>query len=197
MYYKRLLGFALVELLIALAILSVVAVFTIPKVILAQQNQANNAKAKEVASIISVALQQLKLRSALTANTRTDDLTPLLNYVNVESGAVVDDFQGNSSASCAADGSGWNCLRLHNGAVFYYWPGDQFCGTATTNGIPFRVDPDGRYSGTTNGPGKAVSFFLYYDGKITTEGTAFSNTSWSCGHVTGPVPSRDPPWFHW
>jgi hypothetical protein len=59
----------------------VVSVLTIPKIIVAQQNQANNAKAREVASMIAIALQQMRMSNQLTANTRTDDLTPFLNSV--------------------------------------------------------------------------------------------------------------------
>lgn len=43
-------GFTLAELLIALAILGVIAAFSIPKVLSAQQNQTYNAIAKEAAA---------------------------------------------------------------------------------------------------------------------------------------------------
>lgn len=43
-------GFTLAELLIALAILGVIATFTIPKILTTQQNSKYNAMAKEVAS---------------------------------------------------------------------------------------------------------------------------------------------------
>jgi hypothetical protein len=75
-----------------------------------------------------------------------------------------------------------------------------FGGTATTNAIWFSVDPDAKVTdGTTNGPGKAVEFWLYYNGAIRTYGGILNN---SCGYAfgnncTNPDPTRDPPWFSW
>ncbi len=92
------------------------------------------------------------------------------------------------------------CLQLHNGAVLQ---ADQdigyFGGTATTQAIFFFLDPDGKITdGTTNGPGKSVRIFLYYNGAIRTSGTMLTGTG-NVIHFPGgsPDPSLDPPWFHW
>ena len=68
-------GFTLAELLIALAILGVIATFTIPKILTSQANSQRNAIAKEVMSMISGAHQQLKSNNALSTSTTMGALT--------------------------------------------------------------------------------------------------------------------------
>ncbi|HEY9745532.1 MAG TPA: prepilin-type N-terminal cleavage/methylation domain-containing protein [Oculatellaceae cyanobacterium] len=52
---RHLTGFTLAELLIALSILGLIATFTIPKVLVAQQDMTYRANAKDVAAAISAA----------------------------------------------------------------------------------------------------------------------------------------------
>ena len=180
-------GFTLAELLIALAILGVIATFTIPKILSAQQNQKFNSIGKETAGTISEALQKAKLRGEINSSSSFDALTPYLNYVRIEPSSVtIDDVQTGPDQACSSSGD--VCLRLHNGAIIHYDPGNTFGGTASTNEIYIDLDPDGQVTdGTTNGPGKSITFFIYYDGKIRTSATRLS----------GANPSLDPPWFSW
>jgi len=188
-------GFTLAELLISLAILGVIATFTIPKILSTQQNSQYNATAKEAVSAVAGAYTLYKQNYTLSSSTTFGDLTPYLNYVKLDSsGALIDDLYTHSTADCDT-GSFHYCLRLHNGATLMYFY-DNFGGTGTTNGIFFNVDPDGMVTdGTTNGPGKAIQFWLYYNGRISSSAQIVANTCSSSGcHSPGSV---DPPWFQW
>lgn len=193
-------GFTLAELLIALAILGLIAVFTIPKVLVAQQDEAKKAKAKEVASAISGALQAFKLENTLTNTTGPGHLTPYLNYVAVDTSSTVDALNTTATSySCATA----RCLKMHQGGVLLYW-NDSFCGTTTTNAISFLYDPDGTYSGSTTGTGKAIGFLLYADGRLQTYAyygpLAYGPSSGTCtvDQATTVInPNLDPSWFSW
>lgn len=180
-------GFTLAELLIALAILGVIATFTIPKVLNSQQNGKFKAIAKEDMSVVSAAYQQYVLTNGYNANIGLKDLTPYMNYVTVDtSGAQVDDDQASGTYACTPT---WPCLRLHNGSTLSYPASDTFVGTSTTDAVFAHIDPDGQ----VNANSKAVAVFLYYNGRLTDEGNIINNT---CG-AYNPDPSKVPPWFTW
>ena len=186
-------GFTLSELLIALVILGVIATFTIPKVFIAQQNQRFNAIGKEVAGMVSGAYMAYKQTNVAGTATGMQDLTPYMNYVSVNTNLILDDNQTQTFCQCT---TAIPCLVLHNGGVFRYQPGFSFNNTASTNALNFEIDPDGVYSNTTNGPGKMLDFFIYFNGRIATYGTIAPNTC-SSGGCASPIPARDPPWFSW
>ncbi|HEY9687333.1 MAG TPA: prepilin-type N-terminal cleavage/methylation domain-containing protein [Coleofasciculaceae cyanobacterium] len=189
-------GFTLAELLIALAILGLVATFTIPKVLQNQQDTRSNAIAKEAAGTLSAAYQAYREDNTPTANTTIDDLTPYLNYVKVDTATVVDEIPGSTNFSCSS--ASLLCLQLHNGAMLESMKGLKFNGTANNNALWFYVDPDGKYGGSTTGPSKSVLFFLYFNGRVTTWGTALPNTQNNAGGSPyNPTPAKDPSWFSW
>lgn len=187
------LGFTLSELLIALAILGVIATFTIPKVLQSQQDKKFNSIAKEVAAMVSDVYQTQKLRGQVSSATQFGHLTPFMNYVATDTSSNIDDVYTLNNLSCNA---GFPCLRLHNGAVILWENGQSFGGTATTNAVWFLLDPDGTPSSTTNGPGKSVSLFLYYTGKVVDDGNTSPNAVAST-FTYWPAPSLVPPWFSW
>lgn len=187
-------GFTLAELLIALAILGVIATFTIPKVLNVQQNSQYNAIAKEAAGTIAQAYETYKLQNGQSANIGFQDMTPYLNYVRVTSICTLDDRQTLTTRTCDASHL---ALFLHNGAMIWYNTSD-FTGTEPTRSVEILLDPDGKVTdGTTNGPGKSIQFFLYYDGHLLTRGDTIPNT-WAAGSTyASPNPTFDPPWFSW
>jgi len=191
-------GFTLAELLIALAILGVIATFTIPKVITAQQNRQANSIAKEAAGTISAAFQLYKYSGGDVTTMSATQLTSYLNYIKMDTSSTIDDINTGNSVSCIPTNP---CFKLANGAILHHW-GDNFCNAFST-AIPFDIDPDGIYGGLTGGPSKSVRFFLYNTGRITTEGTLDSNTQWTnsgtstCKYTRSAQPTHDPTWFSW
>ena len=160
-------GFTLAELLICMAILGVIATFTIPKIVQAQQNQTYTAEAKDAMAAVAGAYQVYRLQNAASTNTTFGDVTPYMNYVSADNSLWIDDVTSFGAWSCAS----FPCLHLHSGGVLAYEPAsfgaDDF--------IRFWYDPDGVYSGTTNGPGKSLSFILYTNGRMP---QVFSTPSW-------------------
>ena len=177
---RKISGFTLAELLIALTILAEIVTFTIPKILVSSTNGKYNSGALEVASMVSAAYQIYKVRAGGDiSNSGFGDMSPYLNYVSVDSTSIIDAHYTSTTYTCLANGHP-TCLKLHNGGTLYYWAGDVFGGTATTNGIHFNYDPDGGTDGTTNGPGKSIKFVLYTTGRVVDyanvlPGTAYSN----------------------
>jgi prepilin-type N-terminal cleavage/methylation domain-containing protein len=181
-------AFTLAELLIALAILGVIAGFTIPKVLQSQQDNRNNATAKEAAAAFVNAYQAYKLQNAVSGSTSSSALTPYLNYIRRDTVSVID----RSTTGTANCSDSWNiCLVLANGGVLRAMS-VGFGGTATTNALTFNFDPDGKASSI-----KGVEFRLYYDGALRTTGTGRPATYDAGGGPWDPVPSADPAWFGW
>jgi prepilin-type N-terminal cleavage/methylation domain-containing protein len=186
-------GFTLAELLIALAILGVIATFTIPKILNATGSGQAKAVAKEVASMISGAAATLQTTTAITSATTARAFTPFMNYVST-SAATAATFQGNNEATtagtnlvtCAA--SNVECLVLHNGAIVQYQTNQSFGGSNSTNYISFSVDPDG--TGTTNA---GATFLLYYNGRLTTRANKGGTDATAASPLTEIA--ADPTWI--
>jgi prepilin-type N-terminal cleavage/methylation domain-containing protein len=193
-------GFTLAEVLIALAILGVIATFTIPKVLQAQQDASYNAKAKEAMAALSNAYWSLRLQRGDSAAIDTSELTQYVNYTKIDTSRNIDHKQTSGAIVLACNAGGGACLDLVNGGTIKYLNstlGGSPSRSASTSAIEFLFDPDGIVTdGTTNGPGKSLNLFLYFNGRITTRGNITPNTCTpSC--FGSPSPSSDPPWFHW
>ena len=192
-------GFTLAELLIALGILGVVATFTIPKVLNAQQDSQWNSIAKETAGTLSGAYAAYRRQNVDVTGMTLEDLAPYLNYVKRETILSVDSYQEDPIISFDCSDAAKYCYKLHNGAILYTNGfSSYFRGMASNDAIVFFLDPDGRVTdGTADGEGKAVTFWLYTNGRITTYAGITSGTD--AGTTTGYTPdaSYDPPWFSW
>ena len=126
-----------------------------------------------------------------------------MNYISTDTTSQIDSaYSRTGSITCSTNSP---CIHLHNGGVLLFAGAgskNTFGGTSTTNHIWFSFDPDGQLTsmGTTNGPGKSVEFALFYNGRITTNGSlpATNQTSWDGGLATDALcPTCDPPWFNW
>lgn len=185
-------GFTLAELLIALAILGVIATFTIPKILSTQQNQKFNAMAHEAASAIGQAYQQFKLSGDLGAATTGDDIiADYLNYVKVDTTSKIDDRpEGAGIRDCSSS----NCYVLHNGGILRAHT-CNFDGTNSINAVFFVFDPDGVRTNQED----SLTLVLYYDGRLTSRAYTLGATasSASCASAGAGLPSYDPDWFSW
>ncbi|MEB3288120.1 MAG: type II secretion system protein [Vampirovibrionales bacterium] len=194
----KLKAFTLAELLIALAILGVIATFTIPKVLTTNQNAQKNAMAKEVIASVSGAYEAYKSENGVSATTKLKNITPYMNYIRVDTTSTIDADEGLTSYTCSSTAP---CLKLHNGSIIKFFD-DCFGNSTNTNMIWYSYDPDGQYSGSTTGPGKGIGMAFYYNGRQTTvDGLSNpSQTDYSCnGSLNPETPASGyiPSWFSW
>lgn len=188
---RRLSGFTLAELLISLVILGVIATFTIPKMLVAQQDSRNNAIAKEIAAMISEAYQTYSLNNPASASTTIGALTPYMNYLRTDTTSSINANSGAAIGTpIACNAGGGRCLVLHNGARFFLRPSVSFGGATNLNALWFQVDPDGTLNNTSS-----IVFFLYYNGRLKSYALIDANTVSSDG--TRSAISEDPDWFSW
>lgn len=185
---RGVIAFTLAELLIALAILGVIATFTIPKVLQSQTDGRYNSIAKETAGTLSAAYQAYSLNNTPSASTSMGDLTPFMNYVKVDTTTTVDDINGGAAQLCGSAGA--VCIQLHNGAIMWYWNYVNFGGTGTTNAMFTHLDPDGSVTGN-----KAINFYVYLSGKIRSEGEIEPNTVVGGNGTKNPNPANNPSWW--
>ncbi len=194
--YKKHCGFTLAELLISLAILGVIAMFTIPKVLNSSQSQQYNSAAKEVISMISGAYDVYRLNNTPTATTGLLDLTPYMNYVRIDTSSTVDGYENSTSTvDCR---SITICLVLHQGGRLYIYNNRVFDGVSTTNVLFTLYDPDNEASGVIGAPGKSLGIVLYRNGRITSRAGVTANSA--ADNYTDPFPvdvNSDPSWFSW
>lgn len=181
---KRNSGFTLAELLIALAILGVIATFSIPKILLASSSGKNTAMAKEAAAMISGAYSAYTMSTGANTTVGPSLLTQYMNFVSpATTGDLADSTSGLNLSACSATNV---CLRLHQGGILQYDTVTTFGGATTTHAIPFNYDPDG------TGPLGAITLWQYYSGRLTTGGQATTPTSVGGSMV---VTTADPPYL--
>lgn len=194
-------GFTLAELLIALLILGVIATFTIPKVLQVKQASAYQSQAKEVAGMLTSALQMYQFKNGSHQYPSTADLTPYMNYVAEDDANDIDHVPYATNIDCA--GGSFTCLKLHSGGMLAFYDNDAFCATSNETAIRFIYDPNGTYSGATQAPDKSVAFWLYNNGKIGTYGSiedtyyTYNGSGTACTGNDVHSDLLDPSWFSW
>ncbi len=181
--FKRNQGFTLAELLISLAILGVIATFTIPKILSSSANGQNTAIAKEVASMISAAYSTYTLNNGAATTVKPGDLTQYFNYVSTTtSGTLSAATSGTALQTCSAT---LPCISLHNGGVVQWDTAQTFSGSTTTHAVTFNLDPDG-----TGAQGR-ITFWQFYNGRFTTGGQLAGITPTSSA-ITLTTTTTDP-----
>lgn len=184
-------AFTLAELLIALTILGVIAIFTIPKILQSQSQDKFNSLTKETAGMITGAYDAYKRVNTADTSTKGSSLTPYMNYVSVDTTSTVDysPNQGSATISCASPAL---CLRLHNGGVLYVW--DTWFPVAANNALVwFTLDPDGVQTGKAD----SVDMALYFNDRITSNSGVSPGSQDRWGSIAGPSPANDPQWLRW
>lgn len=183
-------GFALAELLICLAILGLIAVFSIPKLLQAQQNKTYQSIAKESIGTITTALMTHQMAGSLNTGTLGRDLTQAMNYVSVATTGTIDDKPADTvTLTCKAAAP---CVKLHNGSIIQPMEAQSFGGTSSLHFISFTIDPDG----VTTGKEDSLRVVLYYNGSITSAYHCKTG-SVSSGFTCNPGNNQDPSWFSW
>ena len=192
-------GFTLAELLVALLILGEIATFTIPKILVSQQNGRSRAAAKEIAAAVSAAYQNYKLNlgTAVPASTSMEVLKPYINYIAVDTTSQLQDHPGASNVIWNCGDGNTTCLKMAAGGTLFWFQGQTFGGTGN-NGMTFYYDPDGVNNGAivASNPGVSVCFVLYYNGRVTDRNgvsAGTSNSYWPLGTGSG----FNPDWFSW
>ncbi len=181
--FKRNQGFTLAELLISLAILGVIATFTIPKILTSSANGQNTAIAKEVASMISAGFSTYTLNNGVANTVKPGDLTQYFNYVSTTtSGTLSAATSGQALQTCSAV---LPCMTLHNGGVLQWDTAQTFNGTTTTHAVTFNLDPDG-----TGAQGR-ITFWQFANGRFTTGGQLAGITPQSSA-ITLTTTTTDP-----
>jgi prepilin-type N-terminal cleavage/methylation domain-containing protein len=184
-------GFTLSELLIALAILGLIATFTIPKVLTSVGEKGNLNVAKEVLSSITSAYDVIRSESngygATTINGA--DILNKMNFVQVFSTDVSWPLAATGHVDCVA---ATPCYQLHSGAVIQTTAADTFA-TQTLGTIAFNIYPDG---GKTTASPAPLTALLTNDGRlITGTNLVFGTNTYTV--AGGFAAAALPTWFAW
>jgi len=189
-------AFTLAELLLALVILGVIATFTIPKVLTAQSSSQFNAAGKEAIGMVSGSFTTYTQSNPVTTATGPLNLTPFMNYVRVDTSSTIDSLPGLGSVSCAS--AGRRCLKLHNGGTLRITDNNSFCSVNGNQYIFYVFDPDSKYSGSTNGPGKSIQIHVFTNGRINISAEIVAGEDTCLGGVPqGWTADPYADWFSW
>ena len=194
-------GFTLAEILIALAIMATIAVFTIPKMLDSSADSDNEnwkRAVKQGVSVVQAAYTQYRLDNRSVPSTfHLNNATQYLDYVRIETALQIDGTPCfGAPISCWAANT--YCYRLKNGSVLQWNGNEGYNGTGSLNAIKWRIDPDGKVTGPAGqDPGKAIVFYTYYvSGKTRDRDNIDPNTTGGFG-TDSPNSACTPNWWSW
>lgn len=198
---KKAYGFTLTELMAVLALLAVIAMFTIPKILNTSTTNTWTAQAKEEFSMISQAYLQYKFENGMevsnAAANYSTNLTNVFNYVAVDSTTVIDHVPGQTSVACSLT-TAHICLKMHSGGMLLIPLYNHFGVADANHYVYFLYDPDGRYSGSATGKGKSITVDLHYDGGLYTgDQRTGAHDTYAFGVAQGYGVEAKSDWFSW
>jgi hypothetical protein len=181
---------------VALAIVGVVATYTIPKVLTAQSVSAYNAQTHEVVGMLAEAYQKHLQLGKVTVNTTPLDLIQYINHVRVMPSGTVIDLNPNHVA-----GASWTCsatdvcLQLHTGGILMLQGGHPMTRLIPNEFLSAFYDPDGIYTGKAD----SAWLLLYYTGRVSSGANLGPNDCISiyCPFAAYASAGNDPSWLRW
>jgi prepilin-type N-terminal cleavage/methylation domain-containing protein len=188
-------GFTLAEIVVAMGVLGVISTFNVTKVLTAQQATRNTALAKEAASTITGAYQEYNRNNRQSTNTTLVNIMTYVNSAKLDTTSTVQRIEPWGATANKACTSPTVCYQLNNGAIIFGTDDHHFSVNDSLHSITFSFDPD------AGGPEIGVTFYLYYNGRFTSQKTMANNTviCWygpTCATYT-PIATGDPSWFRW
>jgi len=201
-------GFSLTEVVITIAIVSVLAGLAVPGIMTSANNNKRISTTKQTMSLIGDALNDKLESNAVDTNAGFAQFVNVaggggLSYVRyITSGAArTIDRPPNSISLCTAGttcpftpvAAGLQAITMKNGGLLLFDSTMTF-GTGVNAAIPLVFDPDGELTGT--GDRNAVELWLYSDGRLRTASTVIAGTT--TGAVNTAVVASgtaDPAWL--
>ena len=201
-------GFSLTEVVITIAIVSVLAGLAVPGIMTSANNNKRISTTKQTMSLIGDALNDKLESNAVDTNAGFAQFVnvagggglPYVRYITSGAQRTIDSPPNsislcNSGTTCSFTPGVANiqALTLKNGGLLVFDTAVVF-GTGANGAIPLVFDPDGELTGT--GDRNAVELWLYSDGRVRTARTLVAGTTRGATN-TAVVASgtADPAWL--
>ena len=187
-------GFSLTEILIALAIMGVISAFGVIKIRESMDYKMYKDRTKAAAAEIgSLLLKYKQQKNAGVGTTAIDIFNEYANYISLDTTSTIDGSACEGTLACDA----WNsCFKMSNGAVIRVRNIQSFNGTSSHHAIKFKIDPDGVVTGLSGDAGKALPFYLYFDGKVRARDNILEDTVTNTS-TDDPNSGCVPDWWTW
>jgi prepilin-type N-terminal cleavage/methylation domain-containing protein len=201
-------GFSLTEVVITIAIVSVLAGLAVPGIMTSANNNKRVSSTKQTMSLIGDALNDKLESNAVDTNAGFVQFVdvagggglPYVRYITSGAARTID-RPPNSIGLCTAGvtcpftptAGGLQAISMKNGGLLLF-DRTRIFGTGVNAAIPLIFDPDGELTGT--GDRNAVELWLYSDGRLRTARSVIAGTT--TGAVNTAVVASgtaDPAWL--